>query len=225
MKRCIAFFCLLLTGPVLARSPSSFVLLDDGSLIRGEVIERPDGAFVRDANDGILLRPDQIRSVYSDPYRRAILDSSPSAAAMESLLYFNAGGRYIWNPDERFSFFKNDTAIRTTKISLLVLTGFAYFETRRANQRLARNDNFLRTADLREKFNVARNRYYALGASTIGLFAFETAFAYRNFGRHIDGTDLRISVEEPISVRDYIEQKQSQPPGTAFQASIQLPVF
>ena len=225
MKQYVIFFYLLLVSPILAHSPFGFILLDDGSLIKGEVIERSGKAFVRDANDGILLQPDQIRSVYSDPYRKAILDSSRSAAAMESLLYFNAGGYYIWNPDKQFSFFKDDTAIRTTKISLLVLTGLAYFETRKANQQLARNKNFLQTSNLRKKFNVARNHYYTLGASTIGFLAFETAFVYYNFGHHIDGTDLEVSIKEPISVREYIEQKQFSPAGEEFQALIQLPFF
>lgn len=193
--------------PLVAENQEpDYVLLHDGSLIRGEVIKQPVGYFLRDGKNGTPIATDQLAAVFTPSHFREITASSPRAAAMESLLRFNAGERFVWNPEGQFSFFKNDTAVRLSKFTLLALSALGYFQVRRANERIIKNENYLKMSALHSDFMEARNRYYGALGLTIGFFVFETGYAGFNFGRHIDGTDLRIGKQEPIPVGEYIER-------------------
>ncbi|TGK95845.1 hypothetical protein EHQ30_04235 [Leptospira brenneri] len=112
------------TGYILVRSRDAYF---------GEWKRSANGdIFLRTNTKGRLFVKETIDGVVSKEYFETIRNSSSNASLWESLLYFNASSRFQWHTQEKDAI-SEDLYTRVIKISLLLFTGYSYFEAQKAN--------------------------------------------------------------------------------------------
>ena len=177
--------------------------------MHAEVVQSSEGRlFLRDSTMGREFAADEFIAIFDETYYQLVRSHSAPWALGESLVLFGAGQRYIWNPESKYSFFKDDASVRGTKLLLLTATAALYFQALQANRKVGESIEFLNASGAQRRYRRDVGRYQAVGAVTALYFIAEAIIAYRSFGATMTGDDLRIKDTEPIEFRDYLARPE-----------------
>lgn len=178
------------------------LLLKNGDTIEADFTETNDAYFVRSEKMGKYIRKSDTIDIVSNDYFQKVHDSNPWKSSLDSVLYFNSSASYQWNQNKE-SIYKEDLTDRIVKISLILLTGYFYFDAQNSNEALKRTYTGFNSNAARDRFQRSYTNYQIAGALTIFTFTFSAMKAYFRFGRNVSMDHLGIENRKIVTLDEY----------------------
>jgi len=183
------------------------ILLKDGNAIISEYTNDKDTYFLRNEKKGKSFRSDEIHAIVSEEYYNKIKKSDVWKSSIDSLVYFDASASYQWQ-DQKTSEFE-DLSFRIVKISLLLLTGFFYYQSNLANQQLQRSYSGINSNEANANFNRNYTNYQAFGLLSLLTFSYTTYRAYIRFGTNENMESLDIPNRNLMNLEEFFNRQGS----------------
>ncbi|MCZ8343410.1 MAG: hypothetical protein O9301_10290 [Leptospira sp.] len=196
--------CLLNTSPIQAKDAflSGVLLLKNGQSIQTDYTELNDSYFVRSERIGRYIQKSDTLDIVSDDYFKKIQNSSPWKSSLQSAIYLNSSASYQWTTDQN-AVFKEDLTDRIIKVSLIVLTGYFFFEAQKSNEALQNTFTGINSSGAKDKFQRDYTNYQIAGALTILTFSLSALKAYVRFGRNPNWDSLGIEQRKLVTLEEY----------------------
>ncbi|MCZ8239430.1 MAG: hypothetical protein O9346_13705 [Leptospiraceae bacterium] len=183
------------------------ILLKDGNAIISEYTNDNDTYFLRNEKKGKSFPSNEIDAVVSGEYYTKIKKSYAWKSSIDSLIYFNASASYQWQDHETSEF--EDLSFRIVKISLLLLTGFFYYESNLANQQLQRSYTGINSNAARTRFERSYSNYQTFGLLSLLTYSFATYRAYIRFGTNENMESLDIPNRNLMNLEEFFNREGS----------------
>lgn len=151
----------------------------------------PSRFYIRTLTKGAFISKQESNNLVDSVYFYRVRNSSESIAAIFSIINFDAGADYIWYRWQPEQAARLNSQARIWKLATLAVMALSYYAASRYANDIARN-HYTTSSSTQKRFELMRNIYYASAATTLGVYSYFTYNTYQNFGRDMDGNNLRI---------------------------------
>ncbi|EHQ05774.1 hypothetical protein [Leptonema illini] len=222
MRLVRAFLLIICFSPSILAEPV-FLVGRNGSVVHAEFLRRDGGIFIRDSAVGATYDEKEFTAIYPASYRTTLEGSRRLSVFTESLVFFNAGEKYVWNPNGKYLFWSHDATQRGMRLLLVGMSILTYSRAAEANRKVRASIPLINSSSARKRFVERRSIYYTTLGVTSAYFVIQPGIAAYRYGRNAEGADLRPQAE-PLTATEYIQRypPQLQAPLSADDASITL---